>query len=237
MGDANRISVIIPVLNEVQQIQGAIASACTPWTEIIVVDGGSTDDTVALSQSLGVTVIASPPGRACQMNIGAKSATGDILVFLHADTRLPQGFESLISKALSQPIATGQVPIAGAFAVRIDAPQPALRWIERGINWRSRVLQMPYGDQAIFLRARVFQETGGFSELPIMEDFELIRRLQQRGSITLVDKPVVTSARRWLQNGILQTTLINQLVILGYFLGVNTEHLVRFYRQRKFWRL
>lgn len=237
MGDTNRISVIIPVLNEAPQIQAAIASARKPWTEIIVVDGGSTDNTVALAQSLGVTVIASPPGRACQMNAGAKSATGDILVFLHADTRLPQGFEPLISKALSQPTATGQVPIAGAFAVRIDASQTALRWIERGINWRSRVLQMPYGDQAIFLRARVFQETGGFSELPIMEDFELIRRLQQRGSITLVDNPVVTSARRWLQNGILQTTLINQLVILGYFLGVNTEHLRRFYRQRKFWRL
>jgi rSAM/selenodomain-associated transferase 2 len=237
MREANRISVIIPVLNEAQQIQGAIASARTSSTEIIVVDGGSTDNTVSIVQSLGITVTVSPPGRACQMNVGAKVATGDILVFLHADTCLPQGFEALISSALSQPAAKGQIPIAGAFAVRIDAPQPALRWIEWGVNWRSRVLQMPYGDQAIFLRARVFQATGGFSALPIMEDFELIRRLQQRGSITLVDSPVVTSARRWLQNGILQTTLINQLVILGYFLGVNTEDLVRFYRQRKFWRL
>jgi rSAM/selenodomain-associated transferase 2 len=237
MREANRISVIIPVLNEAQQIQGAIASARTSSTEIIVVDGGSTDNTVSIVQSLGITVTVSPPGRACQMNVGAKVATGDILVFLHADTCLPQGFEALIFSALSQPAAKGQIPIAGAFAVRIDAPQPALRWIEWGVNWRSRVLQMPYGDQAIFLRARVFQATGGFSALPIMEDFELIRRLQQRGSITLVDSPVVTSARRWLQNGILQTTLINQLVILGYFLGVNTEDLVRFYRQRKFWRL
>jgi rSAM/selenodomain-associated transferase 2 len=237
MGDANRISVIIPVLNEAQQIQGTIASANAPATEIIVVDGGSTDATVPIAQSQGVTVISSPPGRADQMNAGAKIATGDILVFLHADTRLPQGFEALIFKALNMPTATGEVPIAGAFAVRIDSPQPALRWIERGVNWRSRFFQMPYGDQALFLRTSVFQTMGGFPELPILEDFELVRQLKKRGSIVVIDTPVLTSARRWLQKGIWQTTLINQLVILGYWLGIDTAQLARLYRQQKFWRL
>jgi rSAM/selenodomain-associated transferase 2 len=233
----NRISVIIPVLNEAQQIQGAIASASTPSTEIIVVDGGSTDGTVPLAESLGVTVISSPQGRACQMNAGAKVVTGDILVFLHADTRLPQGFEVLIFRALSQPTSKGHLPIAGAFAVRIDAPQPTFRWIERGVNWRSHFFQMPYGDQALFSRASVFQEMGGFPELSIMEDFELVRRLKKRGSIVVIDTPVLTSARRWLQTGIWQTTCINQLVILGYWLGIDTKHLVWLYRQGKFWRL
>jgi rSAM/selenodomain-associated transferase 2 len=235
MGDANRISVIIPVLNEAQQIQGAIASANTPSTEIIVVDGGSMDDTVPMAKSLGVTVISTPPGRAHQMNVGAKIATGDILLFLHGDTRLPQRFETLIFAALKQPIARGCEPIAGAFAVQIDAPQFAFRWIERGVNWRSHFCQMPYGDQALFLRRSVFQDIGGFPELPIMEDFELVRQLKKRGKIVVIDTPILTSARRWLQKGIWQTTLINQLVILGYWLGVDTAELARLYRQRKFW--
>ncbi len=234
-----RISVIIPVLNEAQQIQGVIANTLSshPATEIIVVDGGSTDGTVTIARSLGVTVIASSLGRAYQMNAGAKVATGDILVFLHADTRLPQEFEALIFSALSQPTSKGHIPIAGAFTLRIDAPQPSLRWVERGVNWRSRFLQMPYGDQALFLRTADFEDIGGFPEFPIMEDFELVRRLKQRGTIVVINPPVLTSARRWLQTGIWQTTLINQLVILGYWLGIDTKHLIRLYRQRKFWRL
>jgi rSAM/selenodomain-associated transferase 2 len=228
----DRISIIMPVLNEQANIQSAIASILTGTNiETIVVDGGSTDDTCKLARAQGVTVLASTAGRAHQMNLGAKAATGDILVFLHGDTRLPAGFDTLIRAALST--NKEQIPIAGAFALKIDAPQDRLRWVEIGANWRSRWLQMPYGDQAIFLRATVFAAIGGFPELPIMEDFELIQRLKRRGSIVIIPTPVITSARRWLEKGIFKTTLINQSIVLGYLLGFSPERLKQLYRRAK----
>jgi rSAM/selenodomain-associated transferase 2 len=228
----DRISIIIPVLNEQANIQSAIASILTGSNiEAIVVDGGSTDDTCNLARAQGVTVLSSGLGRAQQMNVGAKAATGDILVFLHADTRLPAGFDALIRAALSS--ETGQIPIAGAFSLRIDAPQQRLRWVEIGANWRSRWLQMPYGDQAIFLRASVFTEIGGFPELPIMEDFELIQRLKRRGSIVILPASATTSARRWLEKGIFKTTLINQSIVLGYLLRFSPHRLKQLYLRAK----
>jgi rSAM/selenodomain-associated transferase 2 len=225
-----KISIIIPVLNEEKNLGMAIASTrTTPSTEVIVVDGGSTDGTAALAAALGVTVLSTSAGRAHQMNIGAEAATGDILLFLHADTFLPIGFADLVRKTL---FSKNDI-VAGAFALKIDHERRSLRWIERGVNWRSRFLQMPYGDQAIFLKADTFHKVGGFPEQPIMEDFELVRRLQQLGKIAIVSAPVVTSARRWLKRGVFRTTLINQLVILGYLLGVNRERLGQLYRHHK----
>jgi rSAM/selenodomain-associated transferase 2 len=225
-----KISIIIPVLNEEKNLGMAIASTrTTPSTEVIVVDGGSTDGTVALANALEVTVRSTTAGRAHQMNIGAEAATGDILLFLHADTHLPIGFADLVCSTLT---AEDNI-VAGAFSLKIDSTLRSLRWIERGVNWRSRFLQMPYGDQAIFLKADTFHKVGGFPEQPIMEDFELIRRLQRLGKIAIVSAPVVTSARRWLKRGVFRTTLINQLVILGYLLGVNRERLGQLYRHRK----
>jgi rSAM/selenodomain-associated transferase 2 len=173
--------------------------------------------------------MASPAGRSKQMNLGAAAATGEILLFLHGDSRLPLGFDRLIRQVMSEK----QPPIAGAFRLGIDAPQISLRWVEQGVNWRSQVCQMPYGDQGIFLRAKVFKEIGGFPDLPIMEDFELIRQLRQRGKISIVPQPVMTSARRWLQKGILKTTLINQLMVLGYLGGVSPARLVELYHRKK----
>lgn len=175
---------------------------------------------------MGVKVLFAPRGRACQMNAGAASATGDILLFLHADTRLPADFDTFVRAALLQSNA-----IAGAFALRIDAPLWSLRLIEIGVNWRSRILQMPYGDQAIFLKAMVFQKMGSFPELPMMEDFEFIRRLRRLGRITIIPSPVLTSARRWLQKGIIKTTLINQIAIIAYLSGVSPEKIKRWYRR------
>lgn len=227
-----KISIIIPVLNEEENLRMAIASThTTPAVEIIAADGGSTDGTVALAVSLGVTVLSTTAGRAHQMNIGAKAATGDILLFLHADTRLPVGFADFVRKTL---FSEDDI-VAGAFSLKIDHARRSLRWIERGVNWRSRFFQMPYGDQAIFLRADTFHQVGGFPEQPIMEDFELMRRLQRLGKIAIVSPPVVTSARRWLQRGVFTTTLINQLVIVGYLLGISRARLGQLYRRRKNW--
>lgn len=197
--------------------------------EVIVVDGGSEDGTVQLAQSLGVKVRSlKVASRARQMNAGAKVATGDILLFLHADTRLPTGFDVMVRKALQQPSS-----VAGAFELGIDAPLRSLRLIEKGVNWRSRVLSMPYGDQGIFLKTRLFHDIGGFPNLPIMEDFELMRRLRRLGHIEIVPVPVLTSGRRWLQQGVIKTTLINQLVIIAYLLQVPPEQIARWYRRER----
>ncbi len=231
------ISIVIPTLNEARNIKTAILSTgfaiatskASRNIEVIVVDGGSQDDTVAIAQSLGVKVISSSPGRAVQMNAGAVAASGEILLFLHADTRLPAGFDVMIHTALQQPGT-----VVGAFNLRIDALSWGIRLVEWGVNWRSHFLQMPYGDQAIFITKEVFAQIGGFPELPIMEDFELIRRLKSIGKITIITTPVVTSARRWLQKGIFQTTLLNQIVIIAYLLGVSPERIRSWYRQGKF---
>lgn len=237
MGDTAtpKISIIIPALNEAGNIKAAIlqgrccAIASTqPSTnvEVIVVDGGSEDDTLEIAQSLGVKVISAPAGRATQMNAGARVASGDILLFLHADTLLPAGFDVMVRRVLQQPGT-----VAGAFALRIDASLGILRLVEWGVNWRSRFLQMPYGDQAIFLTQEVFNQIGNFPELPIMEDFEIMRRLRRTGKIALIEVPVLTSPRRWLKKGVFKTTLINQIIIIAYLLGVSPKQIVRLYRR------
>jgi rSAM/selenodomain-associated transferase 2 len=228
--DGAKISIIIPVLNEAENIRQAIA--CTQLStniEVIVVDGGSQDDTHKIASDLKVTIISSLPGRAVQMNKGATLAKGDILLFLHADTRLPTGFDVMIRTAL-QPTGT----VAGAFALGIDAEVASLRLVEWGVNMRSHFWQMPYGDQAIFLTKETFNKIGNFPELPFMEDFEIMRRLKRIGRITIIPVPVITSARRWLQKGIWKTTLINQIIIIAYLLGVPPQRLIRWYRQKKF---
>ncbi len=221
-----KISIIIPTVNEAENIKATLATTqASTEVETIVVDGGSKDNTVEIAKSLGAKVITSAVGRACQMNAGAKDSNGDILLFLHADTRLPFGFDCMVRTTLAQPGI-----VAGAFALRIDAPLASLRLVEWGANMRSRFLQMPYGDQAIFLTKQTFHHIGGFGELPIMEDFELMRRLRNLGKIAIIPTPVVTSARRWLKKGVWQTTVLNQLIIIAYFLGVSPKQLYSWYR-------
>ncbi len=233
---APKISIIIPVLNEAATIQEAlIRLQDASEVEVIVVDGESRDETVAiakcagkvLAKSLPINVISTAAGRARQMNAGAAAATGDILLFLHADTHLPIGFDILVRQALQNPGT-----IAGAFELRINAQLLGLRLIEKMVNMRSRFLSMPYGDQAIFLKATLFHEIGGFPEIPIMEDFEFMLRLRHQGRITLVPAPVLTSGRRWQKLGVVKTTLINQLIIACYFLGVSPEQLIRWYTRK-----
>ena len=224
-----KISIIIPVLNEAPTIASVISSARNAKNvEIIVADGGSSDRTADLAQSLGVRVISTAPGRATQMNAGAIAATGDILLFLHADTHLPPGYDSGARLALTKPQT-----VAGAFQLKIDARTLCLRLVEIGVNWRSRFLQMPYGDQAIFLTTATFDKIGGFPDLSLMEDFEFVRRLKKQGRIAIVPQPVLTSARRWQQLGVIKTTAINQIVIIAYFLGVSPDRLAFWYKRTK----
>jgi len=228
-GSPPDISVIIPVLNDAEALDLALGSTQDyTGVECIVVDGGSSDESAEVAQSRGVKVLHSPPGRARQMNAGAEVAEGRFLLFLHADTRLPEGFDGHVRQIL-----TGSGVAAGAFQLQIDAPSARLRLIEKAANWRSRYLQMPYGDQAIFLRKELFREMGGFPDLPIMEDFQLIRRLQGEGRIVIAPAAVVTSARRWKKLGALRTTLLNQLMILGFYLGFEPARLARWYRRKK----
>jgi uncharacterized protein len=231
---AAKISIIIPALNEAATITKILTNLHSrPNVEIILVDGGSIDDTVKISQALGVRVLDSPKGRAHQMNVGAKAATGEILLFLHADTVLPLGFEQMVRSTLQPPLGEYKTPpVAGAFTLQIDHSMPSLRWIERLVAWRSKWRQMPYGDQAIFLTAETFRQVGGFVEMPIMEDFELIKRLQPLGRIEILAASVLTSARRWLQRGVWQTTLINQAIIIGYSIGISPTRLATWYRHR-----
>jgi len=224
-----RISIIIPTLNEVENIAQTIrGTQGASDVEVIVVDGGSTDKTMKVARSCGATVITSPPGRARQMNAGAAIATGGVLLFLHGDTRLPKGFDHHIHETLALPGT-----VAGAFRLRIDKSLAGLRFVERAANWRSRRFGLPYGDQAIFLGAALFRSLGGFPEMPIMEDFELIRRLRRRGYVMIAPAAAMTSARRWETFGVWKTTLINCVIPVAYYLGVSPSRLAHWYRRKR----
>ena len=214
-----RLTVIIPALNEEAAVARAVDSAlAVPAVEVIVVDGGSRDRTALVAASRGASVILSSKGRATQMNTGAARASGDVLVFLHADTVLPTGYDRAIARTLDRPGTA-----AGAFRLSIGGGSRSFRVIESLVHWRSTALGMPYGDQALFLTAEVFRRVGGFPELPIMEDLELTRRLKPLGRIRIAPEPVVTSARRWHEGGVWRTTLLNQLCLAGYLAGVPAD--------------
>lgn len=214
---AERISVIIPALNEAARI-GVILERVMdePGVEVIIADGGSTDDTCAIAQGFGATVTHSLPGRGRQMNAGAEVATGAILLFLHADTLLPTGFAHSIRDALKQPNN-----VAGAFRFRLDKRSPLFAIVEWLTNIRSSTFHEPYGDQGLFLRASSFSEIGGFRETPVLEDVIIVRALKRMGKIAVLREAAVTSARRWNRLGVLKTFLLHRGVILAYAMGAS----------------
>ena len=219
------VSIIIPVLNEAAIVKQTLERLQQhSEIEIIVVDGGSGDNTVAIAQQKLVKVITViGQSRAAQMNAGANIARGDILLFLHADTRLPANFVPLAIETLIQPGV-----IAGAFELAIEGTHKSLRWVEKLVKMRSHLLSLPYGDQAIFISKSAFLKLEGFADLPIMEDFEFIERAKTKGKIAIAPAAVTTSSRRWQKLGVWQTTLINQLIIAGYYLGVSPVKLANF---------
>ncbi len=219
------LSIIIPTLNEQSTIAETVKGIGGEATEIIVADGGSTDNTVQEAQAAGARVLVFPHGRAAQMNAAALSVRGAIVLFLHADTCLPEGFATDVFQTLrSHDIA------AGAFSLKIDADGHRFRMVAALANFRSRRLQFPYGDQALFMKRDTFIRLGGFANFPVMEDFELVLRLRRRHGIMTLSREVTTSSRRWKRLGIWRTTLINQLMIAGYCLKMSPSRLAAFYK-------
>ena len=223
------ISIIIPTLNEEQVLGKTLASLQNKQNlEVIVVDGGSSDTTLALAQKTDCRIISSPKGRSRQMNRGAAEARGEVLLFLHADTLLPDNFPELILDAVRQPAF-----VAGAFSLAIDSPRKSLSVIAWFANLRSRLLHLPYGDQALFITSSMFKVLGGFPELEIMEDFIFMQKIKKKGKVIILSECALTSARRWQQMGITRTTLINQLIVCGHFIGIPSAILAGWYRRMR----
>jgi rSAM/selenodomain-associated transferase 2 len=220
-----RVSVIAPTLNEAAQIAHTLQQVRRAGTcELIVVDGGSTDDTMTIARAYADLVLAAPPGRARQMNAGARHASGEILLFLHADTLLPDGFSRVLQKTFDDPRVVG-----GRFDVRLDAAGWPFRMIETLMNARSRLTRISTGDQAIFVRRVTFEQLGGFPELELMEDIAFSRALKRRGKIACLREHVTASARRWQRDGIGKTILLMWTLRLAYFLGASPRQLKAFY--------
>ena len=223
----SNISIIIPTCNEAENITRLLPELLSVKNaEVIVTDGCSTDGTMEKAAALGALVLpGNKRNRAHQMNKGAKAAHGELLLFLHGDTRLPPDFAEEIKQTLTQPGIA-----AGAFSLKIDGNGIGLRIIERLANFRARVFKTPYGDHGIFVTAALFSDLEGFPDLPIMEDFALVKKLRRRGRIKILSTAATTSARRWEKLGLVRTTVLNQVIILGYLLGIKPEKLARWYR-------
>lgn len=217
------LSIIIPTLDESEIIASTLRSlqgVRGDDVELIVVDGGSADDTPQLARLLADRIKMAPRGRAAQMNAGAAIAQGDVLVFLHADTRLPPNGIALIHGALCR---TDR--IWGRFDILIDSGNPLLWLVARMMNLRSRWSGIATGDQAIFVRRAVFERIGGFPEIPLMEDVALSRRLRQISRPVCLSSPAITSARRWEQRGVVRTIFLMWRLRLAYFCGADPAEL------------
>ena len=220
-----RVSVIIPALNEEKRI-GTTVAALRPLAadELLIVDGGSTDSTREICQRLQLKVLSSPRGRGAQMNLGARAASGDVLLFLHADTRLPPSALDNICAAMDDSQCVG-----GRFDVELDGDHWMLKIIGAMISLRSRLTKIATGDQAIFVRRAVFEAIGGYPEIPLMEDIAFSRALKRHGRVACLRSRVVSSARRWETEGVWRTILKMWTLKSLYLLGVSPFRLKRYY--------
>ena len=225
-----RVAVIVPVLDELAELP-ALGGELARWqragAEVIVVDGGSTDGTRDALAKLDVRVVDAPRGRARQMNAGARATSAPILLFLHADTRLPDGALDAIAAAIDGGAG------GGCFRVRIDSRDRRLALAAAIINMRSRLIASATGDQAIFVRRDLFERLGGYRELALCEDLDLVGRLRRQARFALADGAVVTSARRWHGHGVVRTIALMWTLRLGYHLGVSPNRLARWYRDAR----
>jgi len=215
------ISVVIPALDEEKRLPAAIQSVRAD-ADVIVVDGGSRDATRAVAAAEGARVLESPRGRGRQLDEGARAATGDWLVFLHADTRLEAGWaDALVS--LPEDVA------GGAFRLAIDSDRLAFRIVERAVRARVRLFALPYGDQGLFVRREAYARVGGMPHLPLMEDVAFVKRLRRAGRLAFLPVRAFTSARRWERDGVLRATLRNWWLVGLYAAGRSPERLAQLY--------
>ena len=223
-------SVIIPTLNEAAAIETTLRHTTgLGFHDIIVVDGGSTDETRALVESIAackgsVRLLSTVAGRARQLNAGAAASTGDVLLFLHADSQLPESAGQILQQVFADPTVVG-----GRFDVRFDHPSMWGTIISTFMNVRSRISRISTGDQAIFVRRTIFERLQGFSDIPIMEDIEFSTRLKRTGQTVAVRERVTTSFRRWERQGPLRTILLMWSLRFLYWIGVSPQRLARWY--------
>jgi rSAM/selenodomain-associated transferase 2 len=221
-----KLSIVVPVLNEAEGIEGhlaALAPQRVRGVEVIVVDGGSEDATPRLAAPFADRVLEASRGRAAQMNAGARVARGDVLLFLHADTRLPEGADRLVARAIER-------SHWGRFDVRIAGRHPMLRVVASMMNLRSRISGIATGDQAMFMRRSAFESAGGYPEIALMEDVAFSACLKHVGRPACLAERVVTSGRRWENRGVLRTIVLMWRLRLGYWLGADPVELERRYR-------
>ena len=219
-----KLSIITPALNEAKILEQTLESLKDQSVEIVVVDGGSKDASEEIALQYTPHVFIAPRGRGLQQHTGALESQGNVLLFLHADTLLPPEYWHLIDQALTDPSV-----VFGAFCLSFYPPSPALDLIAFMANLRSRFLRLPYGDQALFVRRTAYFQVGGFQDFPIMEDVDLVRRLNRAGAFKLTRGYVKTSTRRWHVEKPVFTTLRNWSLIMRYFLGVSPYILARHY--------
>lgn len=218
-----KLTVIVPTLNEAAHLATTLESLPSE-ADIIVSDGGSTDDTVAVATRHAAHVVRSERGRSRQMNTGAEAAGGDTLLFLHADCTLGPNALHQIDSALSDDDVVG-----GSFRMAIRDAGPGLKLVAATSNVRARYLRTPYGDQAIFARKSAFETAGGYPDIPFMEDVALVRALKRVGTLVRVDETVTTGKRHWERLGVFRTTLLNWTMVTLYSLGVPAERLAPYY--------
>ncbi len=218
------LAIVIPTLDEELELPTTLPRALATGDEVCVSDGGSSDATVDVARSLGARVVTGPAGRGSQLNRGAHATQSDVLLFLHADTRLPDGAAGLVRDAI-----TGGA-VGGGFRIRYDPEPGLLRYGLRLSTMRNRVTGCPPGDQAQFVRREAFEALGGFRDWPILEDMDFIRRLKRFGRLTIIDDPVITSARRFLKQGTVRICVTNWLIWALYLAGVSPSRLARLYR-------
>lgn len=220
-----KISVVIPALDEVEWISAALESAMLPGVDVVVVDGGSRDGSALRARQAGARVLESGRGRARQLARGVEATRGEVLLLLHADTRLPRGWPEMLRGALRDPAVVG-----GAFRFAFDARGVALGLLTWGARLRASLLRLPYGDQALFVRRSVLESMGGVPQVPIMEDLDLVREMKARGRIALLSAPAPTSARRHLERGVFRTALAHIVAALAWRLGVDRARIAAWLR-------